>query len=119
MKLPMFNGKFPYSWIYHANNFFTYHRTPCYHKVFTASCYVEGEALIWFQEAKEVGHFTNWGTFVEAFLTRFGSTSYVGSMEGIIKHKPISCVGAILRAQDHEMQQPKDTWKLLERLHSN
>ena len=59
MKLPMFNGNFPYSWIYHANNFFTYHRTPWYHKVVTVSCYVEGEALIWFQEAEEADHFTN------------------------------------------------------------
>ena len=37
-------------------------------------------------------------------------------MEGIIKHKPISCVGAIPRAHDHEVQQPKDIWKLLESL---
>ena len=53
---------------------------------------------------------------MEALLTRCGSTSYVGSMEGIIKHKPISCVGAIPRAHDHEVQQPKDIWKLLESL---
>ena len=32
---------------------------------------MEGKALIWFQKVEEAGHFINWGTFVEALLTRY------------------------------------------------
>lgn len=40
------------------------------------------EAIIWFQEAKETGVFSDWESFVLALHVRFGSGAYDDPMEG-------------------------------------
>jgi hypothetical protein len=49
---------------YKVNQFFDYYQTPLYQRVRMASFHMEGEVLVWFQDADEVGQFPTW----EAFL---------------------------------------------------
>ena len=37
-----------------------------------ASFHLEGEALVWFQDADEAGLFPTWDYFLHALLTQFG-----------------------------------------------
>ena len=55
---------------------------------------MEDEALIWFQDAEEVGIFTSWEAFVRALHVRFGSSSYDDPMETLTKLKQVGSVYA-------------------------
>jgi len=48
-----------------------------------ASFHMEGETLIWFQDANESRQFPTWDAFVQALLIRFGS-AYDNPMEALI-----------------------------------
>jgi hypothetical protein len=54
-----FNGEEPNGWIYHANQFFTYHQTNPHHRVLLASFHMEGKALTWFQDLEASGSITS------------------------------------------------------------
>jgi hypothetical protein len=49
-----------------------------------ASFHMEGEALIWFQDADESDQFPTWNAFVQAMLTRFGLV-YDDPMEALMR----------------------------------
>jgi hypothetical protein len=49
-----------------------------------ASFHMEGEALIWFQDAKESGQFPTWKAFVQALLVRFGP-AYEDPLEALVQ----------------------------------
>ncbi|KAB1219951.1 hypothetical protein CJ030_MR3G022815 [Morella rubra] len=55
------------------------------HRVLNASLYMEGEALVWFQDFEEFGAFCSWETFTKALLVRFGSSPYDDPMEAMQK----------------------------------
>ena len=57
-----------------------------------ASYHMEGEALIWFQDAKNSGLFSDWEAFVKAVHVRFGATSYDDPMESLTRLKQTSSV---------------------------
>lgn len=59
-----------------------------------ASYHMEGEALIWFQDAENSGLFTNWEAFVKAVHVRFGTTFYDDPMESLTRLKQTSSVVA-------------------------
>jgi len=45
---------------------------------------MEGEALVWFQDAEESGQFPTWDAFVQALLVRFGP-AYDDPMEALMR----------------------------------
>ena len=55
-----------------------------------ASFHKEGDALVWFQDSDENGVFATWEGFLEALLTRFGSTAYEDPMESLTRLRQIS-----------------------------
>lgn len=57
-----------------------------------ASFYMEGSALVWFQDAEETGTFRSWDSFTEALQIRFGSSSYDDPMEAITRLRQTSTV---------------------------
>ncbi|XP_023907750.1 uncharacterized protein LOC112019466 [Quercus suber] len=57
-----------------------------------ASYLMEGEALIWFQDAENSGLFSDWEAFVKAVHVRFGATSYDDPMESLTRLKQASSV---------------------------
>ena len=59
-----------------------------------ASYHMEGEALIWFQDAENSGLFTDWEAFVKTMHVRFGTTSYNDPMESLTRLKQTSSVVA-------------------------
>jgi len=84
MDFPRFNGDNPSGWSYKVNQFFDYYQTPLYQRVRMASFHMEGEALVWFQDANEAGQFPTWDAFLQALLTRFGPV-YDDPMESLMK----------------------------------
>ena len=50
LEFPRFQGEDPTCWIYKTNQFFSYHNTLEHQKVIIALCYLDGKALIWFQD---------------------------------------------------------------------
>jgi hypothetical protein len=72
LDFPRFSGDNPYGWTYKVNQFFEYYQTLMYQRVCIASFHMEGEALVWFQDADEAGQFPIWETFLQSLLTRFG-----------------------------------------------
>jgi hypothetical protein len=67
-----------------VNQFFDYYHTPLYQHIRMASFHMEGEALVWFQDADEAGQFPTWDAFTQALLTRFGP-AYDDPMESLVK----------------------------------
>ncbi|XP_075670129.1 uncharacterized protein LOC142639876 [Castanea sativa] len=59
-----------------------------------ASFHINGDALIWFQDCEETGLLSNWEGFVEALLTRFGTTAYEDPMEALTKSRQMTSVVA-------------------------
>jgi hypothetical protein len=64
LDFPCFDGDNPSGWSYKVNQFFDYYQTPLYQRVRMASFHMEGEALVWFQDADEAGQFPTWDTFL-------------------------------------------------------
>ncbi|XP_035543565.1 uncharacterized protein LOC118347658 [Juglans regia] len=63
-----------------------------------ASYYMDGEALVWYQEALEGGQFRDWDTFARSLLIRFGPTAYDDPMEALTRLKQTGSI-AIYQAQ--------------------
>jgi len=72
LDFPKFSGEEPNGWIYHANQYFTYHQTNPHHRVLLASFHMEGKTLTWFQDLEASGSITSWDGFTQSLLTRFG-----------------------------------------------
>lgn len=56
-----------------------------------ASFHMEGEALIWFQDAEDSGQFPTWDAFLQALLTQFGPI-YDDPMEALMQLRQSSTV---------------------------
>ena len=55
-----------------------------------ASYHLDGEALIWFQEAKQERGFASWEVFVQALQKRFGTSTYNAPMEALTRLKQMT-----------------------------
>lgn len=76
-----------------VTQFFDYYQTPpLYQRIRMASFHMEGEALVWFQDADEAGQFPTWDSFLQALQTRFGP-AYDDPMESLMKLRQSSTVG--------------------------
>jgi hypothetical protein len=91
LDFPHFDGDNPSGWSYKVNQFFDYYQTPLYQRVRMASFHMEGEALVWFQDADEAGQFPTWDAFLQALLTRFGPV-YEDPMESLVKLRQTTTV---------------------------
>ena len=85
LEFPRFRGENPSGWVYKAHQFFQLYNTPPNQRILLASYHMEDEALIWFQDAEEIGQFTSWEAFVRALHTRFGALAYDDPMEALTK----------------------------------
>jgi hypothetical protein len=56
---PKFDGSDPVGWIYKANKFFYFHRTPYNQMLMLASIHMEGKALVWYQDMDMIGALPN------------------------------------------------------------
>lgn len=73
LEFPRFFGEEPTSWIYKANQYFTYYNILDNEKLMMASFHMDAEALVWLQEGEDVGVIRNWEALVQALLIRFGT----------------------------------------------
>lgn len=83
LEFPRFDGENPSAWIYKANQFYSFYQTPIGQRAFLASFHMDGDALVWFQDAEEAGVFTSWEAFTKALYTRFGTMVYDDLMEAL------------------------------------
>lgn len=75
------------SWVFKANQFFDFYQTPMNQKLVIAYFHMDGEALVWYQDALDSGQFNGWDTFDKALQTRFGQSTYYASMEALTRLK--------------------------------
>lgn len=90
LEFPSFFGEEPTSWIYKANQHFTYYNILDNEKLMMASFHMDGEALVWFQEGEDVGVIRNWEKLVQALLIKFGTPAYVDPMEALTRLRQIN-----------------------------
>lgn len=88
----MFFRENPNGWLFKANHYFQVYQIPSSLMILTVSFYVEGEALVWFQDAEDSGIFTSWDSFVKALLLRFGDSPYDDPMESMKKLRQMGSV---------------------------
>jgi hypothetical protein len=92
INFPKFDGSDHVGWIYKANNFFYFHRTPYNQMLMLASIHMEGKALVWYQDINMAGALLNWEVFTHALLDRFGHSCYYDPMESLTRLKQVSSV---------------------------
>jgi hypothetical protein len=91
LDFPRFDGENPAGWTYKVTQFFEYYQTPLYQRVQMSSFHMDGEALVWFQDADESGQFPTWDAFVQALLVRFGP-AYDDPMEALMRLRQTALV---------------------------
>jgi hypothetical protein len=84
VKLFKFDGHNASAWIKNVNQFFSFERTHWHLRVPIAACYMEGEALIWFNKAQR-SDFVTWEEFVEALQARFLEPFYSMDFELLLR----------------------------------
>ncbi|KAF5481507.1 hypothetical protein F2P56_002149 [Juglans regia] len=96
LEFPHFQGSNPAAWLFKANHYFDFYQTPLLHRLLMASYHMEGEALVWFQEAENGGLFRDWEMFSRALLLCFGPTAYDDPMEALTRLKQSGTVAAYM-----------------------
>ncbi|KAF5446347.1 hypothetical protein F2P56_031982 [Juglans regia] len=94
LEFPHFTGENPSAWIFKASQYFEYHQTNPAQKLLLAAYHMEGEALVWYQEALDTDQFVSWETLMRAMLIRFGPTAYDDPMETLTRLKQVTTVAA-------------------------
>ncbi|KAF5454428.1 hypothetical protein F2P56_024094 [Juglans regia] len=92
LDFPHFLGVNPAAWLFKVNHYFEFHQTPLAQRLLMASYHMEGDALVWFQNAVEGGFCRDWDTFCRSSLLRFGPTAYDDPMEALTRLKQTSSV---------------------------
>lgn len=62
-------GENPTAWIFKANQYFDYHQTPPAQCLLMASFHMNGEVLVWYQDALESALFNSWEAYTRALQT--------------------------------------------------
>jgi hypothetical protein len=94
MDFPKFDRVDPANWLYKATQYFDFNQIQGMDRIPIASFHMEGEALIWFQDADYSGLIGNWDSFAKACLVRFGPTSYDDPMESLTRLRQTHSVAA-------------------------
>ena len=84
-----FKGEEPIAWVYKANQYFNYYKTLDYEKLPMAYFHMDGEALVWFEYAEDIGLFVSWDAFVQALQVKFRSTVYDNPLKATIQEPPV------------------------------
>ena len=84
-------------------------------KIPMASFHLEGEALIWFQDAEGSGQVNTWDLFYKTCMTRFEPTAYDDPMESMTRLRQTSTVAmykAQFEAMSSRLRQLSEGYKL-------
>ncbi|XP_040996067.1 uncharacterized protein LOC121242242 [Juglans microcarpa x Juglans regia] len=92
LDFPRFTGLDPAGWIFKANQYFDCFQVPFHQKLMVASHHMEGEALVWYQNALDSGQFNSWETLVVAMPGKFGPSAFDDLMEALMRLKQTSSV---------------------------
>ncbi|XP_058782994.1 uncharacterized protein LOC131657638 [Vicia villosa] len=76
LDIPKFDGTDTLNWIFKITQFFDFHQTAEDQRLRTASFYMEGEALTWFQWMFSNGQLRSWQAFLQALELRFAPSLY-------------------------------------------
>ncbi|KAF5471083.1 hypothetical protein F2P56_011555 [Juglans regia] len=96
LEFPHFQGVNPAAWLFKVNHYFEFHQTPLPQRLLMASYHMEGDALVWFQNAADGGLCRDWDTFSRSLLLRFGATAYDDPMEALTRLKQTSSVASYM-----------------------
>ncbi|KAF5476973.1 hypothetical protein F2P56_003657 [Juglans regia] len=115
LDFPHFASENPSAWVFKASQYFEYHQTTPAQKLLLASYHMEGDALVWYQEALDTAQFVSWETLVRAMLVRFGPTAYDDPMETLTRLKQVTTVAtykASFEALSHRVRGLSEHHKL-------
>jgi hypothetical protein len=98
LDFPHFDGENVSGWLFKVKQFFDFSNSPIEYKVPMASFYMDGDALVWFQDASDLGLFTSWEAFESAIQFRFGPNCYDDPMEALTRLRQTSSI-AIYKTQ--------------------
>ncbi|WVZ24525.1 hypothetical protein V8G54_003069 [Vigna mungo] len=76
LDFPRFDGIEVLQWIFKAEQFFNYYRTPDDQRLIIASIHLEKEVIPWFQMQNRANAFPSWVAFTRALETKFGPSPY-------------------------------------------
>ncbi|WVY94508.1 hypothetical protein V8G54_033596 [Vigna mungo] len=76
LDFPRFDGTDVLQWIFKAEQFFNYYRTPDDQRLIIASIHLEKEVIPWFQMQNRADAFPTWVAFTRALETEFGPSPY-------------------------------------------
>ncbi|KAF5468849.1 hypothetical protein F2P56_012962 [Juglans regia] len=86
------SGNDPAGWTFKANQYFDCFQIPFHQKLMVASHHMEGEALVWYQNALHARQFNSWESLVVALQGRFGPSAFDDPMEAIMRLKQTTLV---------------------------
>lgn len=91
-----FQGDDLATWLCKVNHYFEFHQMPIPQRLLMAFYHMEGEALVWFQNAADAGLCIDWDTLSWSLLLRFGPTTYDDPMEALTSLKQTNSVASYM-----------------------
>lgn len=86
MEFPRFvDGEDPLSWIYKAEQFFSFYNTLTTHRVLIASFHFDGDVLQWFKCRDCLCTIPTWEEFTQALCLEFGPLEFEDTIETLFK----------------------------------
>lgn len=76
LDFPKFNGDDPMTWIFRAEQYFSYYGTPDFQRVIVASVNFEGDVVPWFQLLQKSRVITDWLSLIKAIEDEYGPSIY-------------------------------------------
>ncbi|XP_057431227.1 uncharacterized protein LOC130724075 [Lotus japonicus] len=92
LQLNPFDGSEPNDWLFHAEQFFRFHKTPPDQRLSIMSFYMRGEALSWFKWLYNNKQLSTWEEFNRALVQRFGPSCYENPQQELFKLQQTSTV---------------------------
>ncbi|XP_042988692.1 uncharacterized protein LOC122316222 [Carya illinoinensis] len=92
LDFPQFSGNDPLGWIFKANQYFDCFQIPFHQKLMVASHHMQGDALVWYQNALDSGQFNSWESLVVALQGRFGPSMFDDPMEALTRLKQTTSI---------------------------
>ena len=86
--------------MYKAQQFFQLYSIPLNQRILFASYNMEDEALVFFQDAEDIGQFTSREAFVRSLHTRFGISTYNDPMKALTKLRQVSSMAQYKSVRD-------------------
>lgn len=92
LHFPRFDGSDPLSWIFKADQYFSFYDTPDDQRILLASVHFEGDVVPWFQMLQRVGQCPSWVALTRAIEQQYGPTQFDNPRAQLFKLEQLTSV---------------------------